>query len=181
MKNPGFLVIILALFMMSSCADKPSRPDSILSDAQKTAADAAATAAAAGGIQAAPAGVAGLPHYYCANSCEGSGGDSQGNCPVCGTTYTHNDAFHNQPPAGAPATGGAPTTTITPPIIGGPDGQTITSPISPTGTPPPPSPAQNANGVFHYTCPAGCAGGAGGAGSCTGCGGALAHNQEYHN
>ncbi len=44
-----------------------------------------------------------------------------------------------------------------------------------------PEPPQNAKGVWHYTCSAGCAGGAGSAGTCASCGGALAHNAEYHN
>ena len=181
MKNPGILTILLALFLLSSCADKPARPDSMLTDAQKQAADAAAQTAAAAGIQAAPAGVAGLPHYYCENKCEGSGGDSQGNCPTCGSAYIHNAAFHNQTPPTSPTTISSPT------VVGG-DGN-ITTPLTTTPltttqqvTPPAsPSPAQNAAGVFHYTCPAGCAGGAGGAGNCSGCGGALAHNSEYHN
>ena len=43
-----------------------------------------------------------------------------------------------------------------------------------------PEPAQNAAGVWHYTCNAGCAGGAGAAGTCSTCGGALAHNSSYH-
>lgn len=41
-------------------------------------------------------------------------------------------------------------------------------------------PAQNAAGVWHYTCSQGCAGGAGTASNCTTCGNALAHNQAYH-
>jgi len=175
MKNAGLLTIFFALFLLSSCADKPARPDSLLTDSQKQAADAAADAAVAGGIQAAPAGVAGLPHYYCANNCEGSGGDAQGNCPTCGEAYVHNAAFHNQTPTANP------TTISSPPLLGGDGATTINTPLTPTSAPPPPSPAQNANGVYHYTCAAGCAGGAAGAGTCTGCGGALAHNQEYHN
>jgi len=46
---------------------------------------------------------------------------------------------------------------------------------------PPAGAAQNADGEFHYTCAKGCAGGAAGAGNCAGCGGALAHNQAFHN
>lgn len=41
-------------------------------------------------------------------------------------------------------------------------------------------PAQNAVGLWHYTCSKGCAGGAGLAGNCSTCGGLLAHNQAYH-
>ena len=43
-----------------------------------------------------------------------------------------------------------------------------------------PEPAQNAEGIWHYTCEKGCAGGAGAAGTCASCGGPLAHNQAYH-
>jgi hypothetical protein len=40
--------------------------------------------------------------------------------------------------------------------------------------------AQNAVGVWHYTCSQGCVGGAGMAGNCNTCGGLLAHNAGYH-
>lgn len=43
-----------------------------------------------------------------------------------------------------------------------------------------PEPAQNAAGVWHYTCPKGCAGGAGTAAACAKCGTTLAHNAAYH-
>lgn len=46
---------------------------------------------------------------------------------------------------------------------------------------PMPEPPQNAAGVWHYTCPKGCAGGAGSAVACSQCGSTLAHNQAYHN
>ena len=92
-----------------------------------------------------------VAHYICANNCEGSGGAAAGNCPVCGNAYVHNQAFHGQP--------GATNAT----------------------TPPPPASAQNAAGVFHYTCSAGCAGGSGAQGNCASCGNALVHNTAYHN
>ena len=100
-----------------------------------------------------------VAHYICPNNCEGSGGPAQGNCPVCGTAYLHNQAYHNQ------STPTTTTTTVTPP------------------TPPPAdaSPAQNAAGVYHYVCSNGCAGGAGAAGNCATCGSALTHNSAYHN
>ena len=41
-------------------------------------------------------------------------------------------------------------------------------------------PAQNASGVWHYTCRIGCPGGAGSATKCTNCGNILAHNTAYH-
>lgn len=43
-----------------------------------------------------------------------------------------------------------------------------------------PEPAQNAAGLWHYTCPKGCPGGAGAAGACAQCGTALVHSQAYH-
>jgi hypothetical protein len=103
-------------------------------------------------------GIAGVQHYICPNNCQGSGGPEQGNCPVCGTAYLHNQAFHandaqNQvPPTPNPAT---PTPTA--------------------------DPAQNAAGVWHYTCAKGCPGGAGTAIACATCGSTLAHNAAYHN
>ncbi len=41
-------------------------------------------------------------------------------------------------------------------------------------------PAQNAAGLWHYTCPKGCTGGAGSAVACTQCGTTLTHSQAYH-
>ena len=104
-----------------------------------------------GTTAAAPAGV---QHYTCPNNCAGSGGPSAGNCPVCGTAYVHNAAFHNQGNAGDP--------------------NTMIQQQQPE------LPAQNAAGIYHYTCPSGCAGGSASAGTCPQCGGALAHNQAYH-
>lgn len=140
-----------------------------------------------GGNQSAPSVPAGtamtstgatVHHYICPNNCEGSGGGAPGNCPVCGTEYAHNQAWHNQAQNSAPAE--MPATT--------PDGreiQTMTFPGSSNAAPIPtptstPEPAQNAAGVWHYICEKGCAGGAGAAGSCAKCGGALTHNAAYH-
>ncbi|MCB0554873.1 MAG: hypothetical protein KDD02_15080 [Phaeodactylibacter sp.] len=102
-----------------------------------------------------------VKHYICANNCEGSGSDAAGNCPVCGNQYVHNAAFHNQP-----------------------GNQNQPAPVFQDGQQPPAqnaSPAQNAAGVYHYTCTNGCAGGSGAQGTCATCGAALAHNQAYHN
>ena len=52
---------------------------------------------------------------------------------------------------------------------------------TPSATPPATAePAQNAAGVWHYTCAKGCAGGAGATGPCATCGNTLAHNKAYH-
>jgi hypothetical protein len=107
---------------------------------------------------------AGVKHYICPDNCEGSGGDVAGSCPVCGKEYLHNQEFHNQLPAGAPTT----------PASGFPSALPPSSPAAPAA-------AQNAAGVYHYTCPSGHAGGSGSAGSCAECGAALVHNQAYHN
>lgn len=112
---------------------------------------------------AVPAGT--VMHYTCPKNCVGSGGPAKGKCPVCGTEYVHNDAFHandqkpQTPPGAAP--GAAPG--ATPPTIQ----QT-------------PEPAQNAKGVWHYTCTKGHAGGAGEIKPCATCGAMLVHNQAYH-
>lgn len=103
-------------------------------------------------------------HYICANKCENSGSDKAGNCPTCNTPYTHNLAFHNNDflkngPLNVPKT------------------NLNTTPNTNKSA----SPAQNASGVYHYTCTNGCNGGAGTATKCTSCGSDLAHNQAYHN
>ena len=55
-----------------------------------------------------------------------------------------------------------------------------TPPNAVTTNPKTPEPAQNAQGVWHYTCSKGCAGGSGSTGMCATCGGPLAHNAAYH-
>lgn len=97
---------------------------------------------------------AGVYHYTCPNGCAGGAGSEQP-CATCGTTLVHNQAYH------------AKTNTTTP--------NTPTPPTTPQE-----SAATNAAGVFHYTCPNGCAGGAAQAQACATCGTMLAHNQAYH-
>lgn len=112
-----------------------------------------------------PQNAEGVWHYTCPKGCEGGAGSALP-CPKCGTTLAHNTAYHPAP--------GSPSTTITP---------TATNPATPAPTTPPaqtPEPPQNASGVWHYTCPKGCAGGAGSAVACGKCGATLAHNTAYH-
>ena len=114
-----------------------------------------------------PQNAAGVWHYTCPKGCAGGGGSATA-CATCGTTLAHNAAYH--PPADpAPQTLDA---------SGLPEGLSITPAADPTQQKP--EPAQNAAGVWHYTCSAGCAGGAGTAIACAKCGKALAHNQAYH-
>lgn len=104
-------------------------------------------------------------HYLCPDNCAGGGSNINGNCSVCGKKLAHNDLYHNYqqqntpppPPAGMNQAAGAAGQNLTPP------------------------PGQNANGVWHYTCPNGCEGGSGSQGTCVTCGAALTHNQAYHN
>ena len=114
------------------------------------------------------ANTSGVQHYICPNNCAGSGAGAAGTCPVCGTAYEHNQAYHS-----SPGQASTPATTITP---GG-------NPALPGGITPPATiePAQNAAGVYHYTCSKGCTGGAGSAVACSTCGDVLVHNAGYHN
>lgn len=109
-----------------------------------------------------------VQHYICESNCENSGGDVAGNCPVCNNPYLHNTAYHandllKSGPIKVESNATNPTKATAP-------AQNNT-----------PSPAQNANGAYHYTCTNGCAGGSGTATSCKSCGTALTHNQLYHN
>jgi hypothetical protein len=99
---------------------------------------------------------AGVWHFTCPKGCAGGAG-AAGNCATCGGPLAHNAAYHDNA-----------------------NSMPMTTPSSPSATPPAVEPAQNAAGVWHFTCPKGCAGGAGTAGNCTTCGGPLAHNAAYH-
>lgn len=127
----------------------------------------------------------GVWHYTCPKGCDGGGGSATP-CEKCGTTLAHNAVYHGNPAATPQLT---PGTTIATPqagqtpsvMLGDPSqgGSTLTVP-PPTAATKAPEPPQNAAGVWHYTCPSGCAGGGGGATACTGCGTTLVHNTAYH-
>jgi hypothetical protein len=104
-------------------------------------------------------------HYICPNGHVGGGGASEGTCSQCGEALVHNQAFHNTP--------------NNPQVTENPANQQIQPGQQPAQAQP--EPAQNAAGVWHYTCANGCAGGAGAPGTCAQCGGELAHNAAYHN
>jgi len=99
-----------------------------------------------------------VQHFTCPNKCKGSGGPVEGKCPVCGTDYVHNDAFHKGTSLPEPAMKIDPVTKM----------------AVPTHTE-----AQNARGEYHFTCPNGHPG-AGVAGACAKCGKALEHNAAFH-
>ncbi len=138
------LLVFLAFFTMISCKGDDSAAKN---DARNSLNVPESVTPVTPSVQSSGA----VAHYICPNNCEGSGGPGAGSCPVCGTAYVHNQAFHSQPAAN-------PGTTTTPA-----------------------NSAQNAAGVFHYICSNGCAGGSGAQGNCATCGSALTHNQAYHN
>jgi ribosomal protein S27E len=117
---------------------------------------------------------AGVWHYTCPKGCAGGAGSAVA-CAKCGTTLAHNQAYH--------ANNNDNKTTVTTSSganVSLPEGiKPVPSPLTnPPATPT--EPAQNAKGVWHYTCSGGCAGGAGSAIACAKCGKTLAHNQAYH-
>jgi hypothetical protein len=106
----------------------------------------------------------GVWHFTCPKGCKGGAG-ANGPCPKCSTPLVHNQAYH----AGA-----------TPPPVQA-VGVNPTVPTTASTQPQQnPEPAQNAKGVWHFTCPKGCAGGAGTTSACAKCGTTLAHNVAYH-
>jgi hypothetical protein len=137
------LIVFVAVFAVACANDAPGSQN--LGPAPTPINPSAITA---------PAGAAtavGMAHYICPNNCANSGDANAGACPVCGTAYIHNAAFHNQAnPAAAPTTAPAAATAVNP------------------------------NGVYHYTCTNGCAGGAGTAQPCATCGNQLVHNAAFH-
>lgn len=151
------LQLIFSLFILTAiaCADKPDRPDSVNTTITPTSVNPPAAPAAEP-----PQNAEGVWHYTCSNGCAGGAG-SQGNCAQCGSPLQHNQGYHASANAANPAI------------------QTNTTQV----TPPPSTsePAQNAAGVWHYTCSNGCAGGSGSASACASCGSPLAHNAAYHN
>ncbi len=98
-----------------------------------------------------------IEHYICQNGHKGS--DKQGICPECNIAFTHNQAFHGL---------SIPQNSLKDPFQQNNNTNAANSP------------AQNAYGDYHYTCPNGHPGGAGVAGTCPSCSAKLAHNQRYH-
>lgn len=169
MKLSNLLIITLfgSFFLIVSCGNKKEDPatDPLTTStigAQDPSATAATQTAAGTGF-----------HYICPKNCEGGGGPAQGKCPVCGTDMVHNQAFHNQQPQATP--GSSPGT----PIQVSPTNETGAV-TQQTAQPSAPPAAQNAAGVWHFTCSKGCEGGAGSAGNCAKCGNPLTHNSAFH-
>ena len=159
---PTFLLFLAAICCAVGCYDAKPAPKYPIDGAVDFNQPAPATPAAPGAEPAQNS--AGVWHYTCSNGCAGGAG-AAGDCATCGNALAHNSVYHN--------TGATPAPTPS-------NTETATSNVTFSGDSANPEPAQNAAGVWHYTCSAGCAGGAGAAGTCASCGGALAHNSSYH-
>ncbi len=160
-------LLSLSFLIFLGCSNAPDRPEPELQ--QNNTPDLSATNVQTTPPATPPAqtespaqNAKGVWHYTCADGCEGGAASAQA-CGVCGKTLVHNKGYHeNQPNQQNPT-------------------NTITNPTDPASTAQkPPAAAQNANGVWHFTCADGCAGGAGAAQACSGCGKTLAHNAAYH-
>ncbi len=198
MKFSTLFTILTLVLCLTACGDKESSSSTPAPAASSTTvAPTTSTnpttitppATQAPGTVNIPAGADGIVHHYiCPDQCAGGNGAAAGSCPVCGKVMSHNQAFHNQGQAATAST--TPTTAAPGQIISAPstagNGKPaidVTNPAASQNlTIPPPSaePAQNAQGVWHYTCANGCAGGAGSAVACATCGSTLAHNAVYH-
>lgn len=167
-------ILPLVCLLIFACKNAPERPDPVLSDT-RIAAQQAQTNPTTSTTPKTPEpaqNAEGVWHYTCPTGCVG-GGAAAGPCATCGATLAHNASYHNA--AVSPNPANVTSNTV----------QTTSSGTTPLQVPPPtqkpPEPAQNAAGVWHYTCPSGCAGGGGSAAPCGSCGSTLAHNIAYHN
>ncbi len=167
------IAALCAIVLFSSCKnDNNAAKDAAVENAavQPSATEPANTAAPGADPTLAepPQNATGLWHYTCPKGCAGGSGSAIA-CPTCGTTLTHSQTYHG---SGSPTVAPPPTTIS-------PLGTTIPAPGE-TPAAPQPEPAQNKSGVWHYTCPGGCAGGSGSASPCAKCGKTLVHNTAYH-
>ncbi|MBK8568080.1 MAG: hypothetical protein IPN76_33405 [Saprospiraceae bacterium] len=175
------LAIIAFLFAFTACKnDGDAARDAAVEGIQGTqpAGDAAANPAAANPATPPtpePAqNAAGVWHYTCPKGCAGGAGSAVA-CAKCGTTLAHNASYHGDAKTPSQPQNVLPTAKTETNATSLPPGMVpVESPIKT------PEPAQNAKGVWHYTCSGGCAGGAGSAVACAKCGKTLAHNQSYH-
>jgi hypothetical protein len=159
-----YFKIITTLFVCSiltfySCNDDKKAPKEDNSKATEVKDSTTEAAKATPPLKEPAQNALGVWHYTCRIGCPGGAGKAD-KCKTCGNILVHNTTYHDKAPNLS---------------------NTSASPmVNPSTTPKAPEPAQNAAGVWHYTCTNGCAGGAGGAGTCGTCNGTLAHNQAYH-
>ncbi|MCC6725658.1 MAG: hypothetical protein IT258_14210 [Saprospiraceae bacterium] len=176
-------VVLIAIGAVSSSCNRNGEAarDAAVQQIQQPQNAAAAPASSPGNAQPAAAAAepaqnaAGVWHYTCPKGCAGGAGSATA-CAKCGTTLAHNQAYH----------AGNNTTPAMPQPIKPKEGGNDHAGSVPAGFIPVESPlknketAQNAKGVWHYTCPSGCAGGSGLAIACPKCGKTMVHNQAYH-
>lgn len=193
MKYSLYTIIALSVLLFTACNGKPDRPDSVLNETQKTY-DGEDLKNTFNTTQAEPPQNAdGVWHYTCPTGCAGGAGAAVP-CATCGTMLAHNGAYHQGQNTTTPQQATPQPTAIQPGgvISFDPNNPTQTptnitldpnnaQPVTAANANPKPEPPQNAAGVWHYTCPSGCAGGGGAVGPCGKCGATLAHNTAYHN
>ena len=163
-------LFVIAIFTVVACNSTPERPAAILDPSYVAPAETAAPTTPTKAPEP-PQNSLGVWHYTCPNGHDGGAGSATA-CGECSTTLVHNTTYHDAP---APVTSAASATTSTI-IPSGSEGINVT----PGALPKAPEPAQNASGVWHYTCNSGCSGGAGSATACSSCGSTLVHNSAYH-
>lgn len=183
------IYLVLALLLVVGCKETPERPGAILDENYEPIVPVNTPAATTPpATNEPPQNAAGVWHYTCSTGCAGGAGSAVP-CATCGSTLVHNTAYHNNAGGNNPAGAITPTGTVNAGANGNTNIGSITNPIvtgidppagAPTSPPKAPEPAQNAAGVWHYTCSAGCAGGAGSAVPCATCGATLVHNSGYH-
>ncbi len=167
-------LFVLALFTVVACNNAPERPAAILDPNYVPPAEPAAPSTPAKAPEPAQNAL-GVWHYTCPNGHAGGGGSATA-CTECGTTLVHNKEYHDGPASTVTPNAPISTSTVVP---AGSEGINVTPGAVPN-LPKPAEPAQNAAGVWHYTCSNGCSGGGGSAIACSSCGSTLAHNSAYH-
>lgn len=176
------LLYLLLVLGFIACNNAPQRPAPILPEGYTPTETTNANPNIPPPTSAEPAqNAAGVWHYTCPNGCAGGAGSAIA-CPNgCGATLAHNAAYHNSTGGSISDVTANPSSNKTT-IATSTNGVITPTPGAPiTSTSTNPEPAQNAKGVWHYTCPNGCAGGGGSASLCAnGCGATLAHNAAYH-
>ncbi|WP_228851806.1 hypothetical protein [Aegicerativicinus sediminis] len=151
MKHFRKLAILFFSSVIFFYACKDNRQISEIKEAEESSvSDTPSDAATSNANSAEAVQTAGGVFHYICNDGCAGGSASAGNCATCGKPLAHNQAYHSN-------TNNTPTA----------------APFA-TGA------NNNTAGVFHYTCPKGCAGGSGSAGNCAICGTTLAHNQAFH-
>lgn len=157
------VLTICALSILSSCGNDADAPQKLTGEGDALPPAATPSVSADAPKPEPPQNAEGVWHYTCTKGCAGGAGAATA-CATCGGTLVHNQAYHGPAAPGAAANPAA--------APGQAPGAAAGAKLA--------EPAQNAAGVWHYTCASGCAGGGGGAGNCGKCGKPLLHNKDYH-